>query len=117
MDNKSVLIVDDDKSILRFFMLVLQRKGYKTDTAETGKEALEKINSQFYDVALIDVVLPDMNGLDLLKRIPPKTKKIVMTGTASEENHKRAQTEGANVYLLKPIRPEELLQIIANSLS
>ena len=114
MDNKRVLIVDDVKSILRFFTLILQRKGYSTDTAETGKEALEKISNQFYDVALIDVVLPDTNGLNLLKRIPPKTKKIMITGTASEENQKRAQTEGANAYLLKPVKPEKLLQIIAN---
>ena len=115
-DTKRVLIVDDDKSILRFFTLILQRKGYLTDTAETGKEALEKISSQFYDVALIDVVLPDMNGLDLLKRIPSNTKKIVMTGAASEENYKKAQTEGVDTYLLKPIKPEELLRIIADSL-
>ena len=114
MNNKRVLIVDDDKSILRIFTLILQRKGYSTDTAETGKEALEKTNSQFYDVALIDVVLPDINGLDLLKRMPHKTKKIVITGATSEENQKRAQIEGADAYLLKPIKLEELLQIIVD---
>ena len=114
MDNKRILIIDDDKSILRFFTLILQRKGYSTDTAETGKEALEKISRQSYDVVLIDVILPDMNGLDLLKRFPPNTKKIVMTGAVSDENQKRAQTEGADAYLLKPVKPEELLQIIAN---
>jgi two-component system response regulator VanR len=117
MDNRRVLIIDDDKSTLRFFTLILQRKGYSVDVVETGKEALEKISSQFYDVALIDVVLPDMNGLELLKSIPSNTKKIVMTGATSEENHTRAQTEGADAYLLKPIKPEKLLQIIANSLS
>ena len=114
MENKRILIVEDDKSILRFFTLILQRKGYKTDTAETGKEALEKISSQSYDVALIDVVLPDMIGLDLLKSIPSKTKKIVMTGADSEENKKRAQIEGANAYLIKPVKFEKLLQTIAN---
>ena len=114
MDTKRVLIVDDDKSFLRFFVLILQRKGYRTDTAETGNKALEKISSQVYDVALIDVVLPDTNGLELLRRIPTKTKKIVMTGAASDENRKRAQNEGADAYLLKPIKPEKLLQIIGN---
>ena len=117
MDAKRVLIIDDDKSIQRFFTLILQRKGYGTDSAETGKEALEKISHQSYDVALIDVVLPDMNGLDLLKSFPPNTKKIVITGTSSNETYKRAQTEGADAYLLKPIKPEKLLQTIANKLN
>ena len=66
---------------------------------------------------MIDVILPDMNGLDLLKSFPPNTKKIVMTGTASEENHHKAQIEGADAYLLKPIKPEKLLQTIANKLN
>ena len=113
-DLKRVLIVDDDKSILRLFALILQRKGYSTDTAETGKEAMEKIGSQSYDVALIDVVLPDMVGLDLLRSIPSGTKKIVMTGAVSEDHEKRAQSEGADAYLLKPIKLEDLLQLIAD---
>ena len=116
MNTKRVLIVDDDKLIVRFFSLILRGKGYVTDTAETGREALTKISNQTYDVALIDVVLPDTNGLNLLQRIPAQTKKIVMTGTVSEENHQRAQTEGADAYLLKPIKPEMLLQTIASTL-
>ncbi len=117
MNAKRVLIIDDDKFILRFFRLILQGKGYITDTAETGKEALEKISNQSYDVALVDVVLPDINGLDLLRNIPSITKKIVVTGSVSDENHKRAQTEGANAYLLKPVKPEKLLQTVANELT
>ncbi|MDQ1281149.1 MAG: hypothetical protein QG670_2413 [Thermoproteota archaeon] len=117
MNAKRVLIVDDDKSILRFFTLILRGKGYITNTAETGKEALEKISSQFYDVALIDVVLPDINGLDLLKSIPSNTKKIVITGSASEENHHKAQIEGADAFFLKPIKPDKLLQAVANELT
>ena len=114
MKNKRVLIIDDDKSILRFFMLILQGKGYSTDTAETGKEALEKIKNQLYDVILIDVVLPDINGLNLLMSIPPSTKKIMITGSVSDEYQKRAQVEGAYAYLLKPVKPEKLLQTVAN---
>ncbi len=114
IDSRKILIVDDDEFILRFFMLILQGKGYSTDTAKTGKEALERINTQSYDVALIDVILPDINGLDLLRVIPSKTRKIVITGSVSDENQKRAQTEGADEYLLKPVRPERLLQTVAN---
>ena len=114
MTAKRILIVDDDKSILRFFSLILQGKGYVTDTAETVRETLEKISNQSYDVVLIDVVLPDANGLDLLKSIPSTIKKIVITGTISDYNYSRAKKEGADAYLMKPIKPEVLLQIIAN---
>ena len=114
MENKKILIIDDDKCILRFFQLILQRKGYYTDTAETGKEALKKINDQSYDVVFVDLILPDTNGLNLLKSIPPLTKKIVMTGVVSEEYQKKAYKDGALAYLIKPVKPEELLQIISD---
>jgi DNA-binding NtrC family response regulator len=93
--------------------LILQRKGHLADTAETAREALEKIGKERYDVALIDVMLPDLNGLDLLKYIPSETKKIVITGTQTEESRRKAISEGAEEYLLKPVKTERLLEIIA----
>ncbi len=114
MANKRILIVDDDKSILRLFTRILQREGYLTDTAETGEEALEKVSNQSYDVVLIDVVLPDINGLALLQRLPSNIKKIVITGTNSNKNNKKAHANGAFAYLPKPIKTEELLQTIAD---
>lgn len=110
---KRILIIDDDRNILRFFTLILQRKGYMADTAESGKEALEKMGRERYDAALIDVMLPDANGLDLLRRIPSETKKIMITGIESEESRRKAASEGADAYLLKPVKPEKLLEIIA----
>lgn len=109
---KRIIIIDDDKNILRIFTSLLQRKGHIVDAAETGKEALEKIHREQYDVALIDVVLPDANGLDLLRSIPSKTKKIIITGTQREEGMGKAISEGADAYLLKPVKLEKLLQII-----
>ena len=109
---KRVLIVDDDKNILKFFTLILQKKGYIVDNAETGREALEKIRRQLYHTTLIDIMLPDVNGLDLLKEISPQTKKIIMTGSNSDENRKKALTEGANAFLIKPIRIEKILAIM-----
>jgi DNA-binding NtrC family response regulator len=114
MAGKRVLIIDDDKSILRLLTLILQRKGYSTDATETGREALEKLSHDTYDVALIDAVLPDMSGLDLLRSIPSQTKKVVITGVVSVENQRRARADGAYAYLLKPVRPGNLLQIIAD---
>ena len=116
---KTVLVVDDDKSILRTFTRILQKAGYSTQTAENGKEALDKIQARNYDAALIDVVLGDSNGLDLLPKIEensPKTVKIVVTGSDSTEKRDEACRNGADAYLTKPVNPEILLDVFAEKL-
>ena len=116
---KSALLVDDDKAILRTFSRILQRAGFSTETAESGKEALEKIQAKNYDVALIDVILGDSNGLDLLPKIQetsPKTVKIIMTGADSTEKKAEAHKNGADAYLTKPVSPEKLLNIFQQKL-
>ena len=117
---KSVLVVDDDRAILRTFSRILQRAGFSTETAENGKEALEKIQSRTFDVALIDVVLGDSNGLDLLPKIEetsPKTVKIIITGTDSIEKRNEACKNGADAYLPKPVNPETLLNVFQEKLN
>jgi len=116
---KSILIVDDDRSILRTFTRILQRAGFNTETAENGKEALVKIQTKNYDIALIDVILGDSNGLDLLPRIQetsPKTIKIVMTGADTSEKKDEACRNGADAFLTKPIDPVILLGIFEERL-
>jgi DNA-binding response OmpR family regulator len=116
---KSVLVVDDDKSILRTFSRILQRAGFLTETAENGKEALRKIQVRTYDIALIDVILGDSNGLDLLPKIEetsPNTVKIIMTGADSGEKRTEACKNGADAYLTKPVSPEILLRIFREKL-
>ena len=111
---KSVLLVDDDRSILRTFARILQRLGFETETADNGKEALAKIRARAYDIALIDVILGDSSGLDLLPEIQetsPKTVKIVITGADSYEKRGEACAKGADAYLTKPVSPEILLSI------
>jgi len=80
---KSILVIDDDKSILRTFTRILQKAGYNVDVAETGKEAIEKAEKTKYDLSLVDVRLPDMDGTDLLIKLKESmrgTVKIVITG-------------------------------------
>jgi len=116
---KSVLIVDDDRSILRTFTRILQRAGFNTETAENGKEALVKIQTKNYDIALIDVILGDSNGLDLLPRIQetsPKTIKIVITGADTSEKKDEACRNGADAFLTKPVDPVVLLGIFEERL-
>jgi len=112
---RNILIVDDDKSILRILTRILQKQGYSTHTAETGREAEEMINNQSYDLALIDVKLPDTDGVDLLQKIQaakPNMIKIILTGFASMDSGIKALNAGADAYLVKPVEPTELLRIL-----
>ena len=112
---KQILVVDDDKSILRTFTRILQKSGYTIDTAETGKEAIDKSKKQSYDLALIDIRLPDIDGTELLVKLQktmPDAVKIMITGFPSLETGVKALDEGADAYLVKPVKPEELLALI-----
>lgn len=116
---KTILVVDDDKSILRTFTRILQKSGYEIDTAETGKEAIEKTDSRHYDLALVDIRLPDMDGTDLLAKLKKplqNTVKIMITGFPSLETGVKALDEGADAYLVKPVKPEELIMLIEEKL-
>jgi DNA-binding response OmpR family regulator len=118
-EKKWVLVVDDDQSILRSTRNILQREGYMIETAETGKEALEKMLEKKYDIALFDVKLPDMDGTDLLLQMnnPRDVIKIIITGFSCDELGKKAADYGADDFLVKPIKPEELLSIIRERLA
>lgn len=114
-----IIIIDDDKAILRILTRILQKQGYETDTSETGKEAMEKIGQKPYDLALIDIKLPDIEGIDLLPHIRRQTTETIMimlTGMASTENSLRARSLGADAYLLKPVKPEELIKLVKEKL-
>jgi two-component system, NtrC family, response regulator HydG len=116
---KTILVVDDDKSILRTFTRILQKSGYEIDVAETGKEAQEKAETHQYDLALVDIRLPDMDGTDLLAKLKKQlqhTVKIMITGFPSLETGVKALDEGADAYLVKPVKPQELLMLLEEKL-
>ena len=111
----SILIIDDDTAILRTLTKIFQRKGYFVAVAEKGKEAIEKISSNHYDVALIDLCLADMEGTELfplIHAISPNTVKIMLTG----KNLWQTSIEGADALLGKPIQPDQLLSVIDSKL-
>ena len=119
VSKKLILVVDDDKSILRTFSRILQKSGYEIDTAETGKEAMEKTENRHYDLALVDIRLPDMDGTDLLAKLKKQlqnTVKIMITGFPSLETGVKALDEGADAYLVKPVKPQELLVLLEEKL-
>jgi DNA-binding NtrC family response regulator len=114
-----ILIVDDDLEIRKTFAALLRDAGYVVDTAENGKEAIEKSNCNFYNLALIDIRLPDMEGtllLTALKETIPKMVRIIVTGYPSLQNAVAAVNKGADGYIMKPAQTEGLLQIVKEQL-
>jgi len=118
MGKKRILVVDDDAGILRVFKSILQKEGYSVETAETGKVALGKIEKERFNVYLIDVRLPDMEGTDLLLKIPNEhgTVKIIVTGFSTDDVGKRAADFGADDFLVKPVKAEELIVAVRDRL-
>lgn len=111
----SALIVDDNEEIRNTLSLILEGKGYAVETAENGKKAICLCKKIPFDVALIDVVLPDVKGTDLLHQlqgIQPKMVKIIVTGHPSIENAAKSVNEKADGYIIKPLDPEKLLEMI-----
>src|SRR5665647_680246 len=114
-----ILVVDDDANILRVFKSLLEKEGYTVETAETGKDALIKIQKIKFTVFLVDVNLPDMDGTDLLLKIPKdsKTIKIIVTGFSTNEVGKKAADYGADDFLVKPVKAEELIVTVREKLN
>lgn len=115
----AILVVDDDKSITTSVSALLELEGYEVDIAESGKEAIEKSNGKFFDLALVDVRLPDMLGTELLnamKETTPKMAKIILTGYPSMQNAITAVNEGADAFILKPVNGDKLLGVIKDRL-
>ena len=114
-----ILIVEDDSNIRETLSALLQKKGYSTDTAKNGQEAIEKSKTKYFNLALLDIKLPDMEGTKLLTLIHedlPKMVKIMVTGYPSLENAVEALNLGADAYVMKPIKPDKLLALIKEKL-
>ena len=110
-DDVTILIVDDEQGARETLVDICADWGYQADTAATGQQALEKIAGRFYNVAVLDVRLPDMSGPDLLahiKKVHPDTECIVATGYASLHTATRALHEGAYAYITKPLDINDL---------
>ena len=114
-----ILIVEDDENIRKTMKNILQQQGYATDTAKTGQEAENKTRDKAYNLALLDIKLPDMEGTQLLAKLhdsTPKMVKIMVTGYPSLENAMEALNQGADAYVTKPVKPAKLLALIKEKL-
>jgi two-component system nitrogen regulation response regulator NtrX len=119
LEKKSILIVDDDETVLKSIEEILTLEGYSADIAKTGKEAIEKSKFKSYNLVLIDIRLPDMEGTKLLTALrdtTPGMVKIIITGYPSLENAAEAVNEDADGYLVKPAKMDDLLNMVKDRL-
>ena len=112
---KKILIVDDE----RLMRAVLQHNvilaGYDVIVASNGREAMQKIQEVTPDLIVVDLVMPDMNGFEMLRRIRSnketmQTPVIVVSALQSQTDIEEAKASGADIYLTKPIKPEEFIK-------
>jgi DNA-binding NtrC family response regulator len=107
-----ILIVDDDENIRKVLTTILEDEGYNVDSVDTAKKAIERTRRKFYNIALIDIRLPDMEGIELLTRMKnttPQIRKIIITGYPTLQNAVEAVNRGADAYILKPFDMEKVL--------
>ena len=120
MQEKSkILVVDDEPGMRTFLEIILRKEGYSVETAADGMKALDNINNNVFDLAILDILMPVMNGIEVLKRIiekSPETTVIIITAFASHETAIEAMKLGAYDYITKPFKIDEIKLVIKKAL-
>ena len=116
-----ILVVDDNSTILRMLSFILERNHYGVMTVDNGTAALEQLQNHTFDLAIIDLAMPDMNGLTLLThvRADPALNQlpiIMLTASGSDQDRVIARQSGANAFLTKPTSSRELLETVSKLL-
>ncbi len=115
-DNNVVLLVEDEQRILRFMSISLKAAGYRVITATTGEQALDLVQSEKPDIVLLDIFLPGMSGLEALQKLRTYSQLPVIVISARDSMGQEALALGANEFLAKPFKPEDLIQRIKAAL-
>ncbi len=119
MKKTHILVVDDDLDFLEVIKRILRAKGYEVETVPSAGEAISRAKESFYNVAILDISLPDTDGTELLSMLlnqHPDMVAIMLTGHSSVQNATQSLNRGAFAYLEKPLDPEHLLSVIARGL-
>jgi two-component system response regulator (stage 0 sporulation protein F) len=117
----TLLLIDDEEQVRIFFRVALEEAGYRVLTAENGKHGLHLLKHQVVDLTLVDILMPDMDGLELIRlfhKMRPATKIIAISGASGEWDYLgTAKQLGANDTLRKPFSLQELLEAVAVQLN
>ncbi|NQU17417.1 MAG: response regulator [Candidatus Saganbacteria bacterium] len=113
--NIKILVVDDEPTVLESFKMILTIKDYEVDAFLDGPAAFEKFKTGVYDIAFIDMKLPKMDGLEILKRLKELEQElevVIVTAYATDVSHSHAINLGALEYLRKPFLMEEIYELV-----
>src|SRR5438445_3600914 len=117
-DNRRVMIIDDERPVLMTLEALLNRHGYRVDTAGTASQGVKLLKSNLPSLVLLDLQLPDAHGLEMLDRIKtelPDVQVIILTAHDSLHNAIESIKRGAYHFISKPHAPEELLSLMEKS--
>lgn len=117
---KRILVVDDEDNYRALLQKVLTKEGYEVETAQNGKAALLAVHGERFDLAILDLRMFPIDGLEVLENIQresPATKTMVLTAYPSPENKTRAYEKGAHDYLMKPVDLQDLKLRVARVLA
>ena len=112
-----VLVVDDDRVIQQLLVVNLELEGYDVETASDGEEALERIMKTGYDVVLLDVMMPKMDGREVCRRVKGNAKRkdtpiIFLSARAQDLDVRQGYELGVSAYVTKPFDPVDLLDVV-----
>jgi len=110
-DQKNILVVDDDTGVRTVFSSILIKEGYRVTAVKNGYEAIKVIDEESFDLALVDLRMPGLDGIQVLEKIKsrrPQTRVIIYSAYGSVEDAVEAMRKGAADYLIKPFSPNEL---------
>jgi DNA-binding response OmpR family regulator len=115
MEKIKVMLVDDEEEFVTTLSGRIRKRGFDSSVAFTGEEALQIVYDQVPDVMILDLKMPGVDGMEVLKRVKkayPNVQIIILTGHGSEKNKKEALAQGAFDYLQKPVHIDELVRHI-----
>ncbi|MGH2605124.1 MAG: response regulator transcription factor [Anaerolineales bacterium] len=120
-DKPRILVVDDEPDTLGLLQLTLQTAGFEVDTAANGTQAIDRATQDHYDLIVLDVMMPDLSGFEVLRRLqagssglPPV---VFLTAKARPEDRQAGESLGATAYLIKPTTRGQLLDIVREALA
>jgi CheY-like chemotaxis protein len=118
---KKILVVDDDELVLIAIQELLSPLGFSVVKACSGADALEKIAQEQFDLIILDIIMPEMDGFEVCQRIRQtnsytETPIMMLTAKSGEEDKERGIEVGANLYLPKPISPKKLIALVEEAL-
>ena len=118
---RTILTVDDSPSVRKMVEFTLKAKGYGMEGAENGVAAYERLQEEEFDAIILDINMPQMNGLEFLEKIKQEPRfasiPVIMLTTEGQEGDKnKSLSLGATVYIVKPFKPTQLLSLVADVL-